>query len=103
MPQTKQQKQLSAEEREFRRKRAELEAYQDIRDDLMGAVRDSGMSFQDIHGRCGPCPGTLERWAKKETDKPQLGKLRATARIIGLDIGLVDRRNVIELTRESAA
>jgi hypothetical protein len=66
-----------------------LGAYEDLRDDLMSAVKNSGMSFEDIHGRCGPHPYTLENWAQKVTRRPTLGKMRATARIIGLDFALV--------------
>jgi hypothetical protein len=66
-----------------------LGAYEDLRDDLISAVRNSGMSFEDIHGRCGPHPHTLENWAQKVTRRPTLGKMRATARIIGLDFGLI--------------
>jgi chromosome segregation ATPase len=66
-----------------------LGAYEDLRDDLMSAIRNSGMSFEDIHGRCGPHPHTLENWAQKVTHKPTLAKMRAAARIIGLDFGLI--------------
>lgn len=68
-----------------------LEAYEDLRDDLMSAVKNSGMSFEDIHGRCGPHPHTLENWAQKKIRRPMLGKMRSVARIIGLDFGIVSR------------
>jgi hypothetical protein len=97
------EKRLTREEREFRKKRAELEQYQDLRDDVMSLVRNSDLTFEMIHARCGPHPGTLKKWDEKTTDKPQLGKLRSTLRIIGYDIGIIDRRNVVDLSRESAA
>jgi hypothetical protein len=73
--------------------RDRLEAYGDLRDDVMSLVKNSGMSFEEIHGRCGPHPLTLEKWARQETKFPQLGKMRSTLRIIGYDFGIVDKRN----------
>lgn len=63
-----------------------LEAYEDLRDDVMSLVKNSGMSFEDIHDHCGPCPATLENWAQKKVSRPQLGKIRATLTIIGYKI-----------------
>lgn len=77
------------ERREFKNGQALLEAYEDLRDDVMSAVKNSGLSFQDIHGRCGPHPSTLESWASKTVRQPRLGKLRSTLRILGLDFGIV--------------
>lgn len=90
-------KKLSREEQEFRKKRAELEAYQDLRDDVMSLVRNSDLTFEIIHSRCGPHPATLRKWDEKAVDKPQLGKLRSTLRILGYDIGIVERSNVVRL------
>lgn len=61
-----------------------LERYEFMRDDLMSLVKNSGMSFEDIHGRCGPHPSTLENWAQKKILRPQLGKMISVMRIIGL-------------------
>ena len=62
----------------------------------MSLVKNSGMSFEDIHGRCGPHPHTLENWAQKKVEAPRLGKLRATLRVIGYDFGIVPARNASE-------
>lgn len=67
----------------YERERNRLEAYEAVRDDIMSLVKNSGMSFADIHGRCGPHPATLEKWARKETIKPQMGKMIAVLRILG--------------------
>lgn len=87
---TKQQQALAKEKREFRQKQNELERYEDLRDDVMSAVKNSGVSFADIHGRCGPTPATLNNWAEKKVFQPRLGKIRATLRVIGKDIGIVE-------------
>ena len=73
------------EQTEFRKAQLQLEAYHDLRDDVMSLVKNSGLTFAEIHGRCGPHPATLEAWAQHVTDRPQLGKLRAVLRIIGYD------------------
>lgn len=85
------QAKMSAEKREFRRAQMELEKYQDLRDDVMSLVKNSQMSYEDIHARCGPCPATLENWAQKKVDQPRLGKLRATLLILGFDFGIIPK------------
>jgi hypothetical protein len=92
------QNRQAAERREFRQKQAELERYHDLRDEVVAVARDSGLSFAEIHGRCGPTPATLERWAAHEVDQPRLGKMRAVLRICGFDLGVVPRAgNVVKL------
>jgi hypothetical protein len=86
----KQKRQRTALEEQNRREMERLEFYEDIRDDVMSCVRNSGMTFEEIHGHCGPHPQTLENWAQQKTRKPQLGKLRSTLRIIGKDFAIVD-------------
>ena len=68
---------------EYKRERDRLELYEDMRDNLMSLVKNSGLSFVDIQDHCGPCPQTLEAWASGRVRKPQLGKMRATLHIIG--------------------
>jgi hypothetical protein len=99
----KTEKKLTAEEREFRKKRAELEAYQDLRDDVVSLIRNSNFTFEEIHARCGPHPHTLNNWLEKKVDKPQLGKMRSTLRIIGYDIGIVSTSNVVPLINKNNA
>ena len=102
MPAT--QRKLDKEQREFRAKRAELEAYQDLRDDVCSLVRNSDLTWEEIHARCGPHPSTLKNWDEKKTDKPQLGKMRSTLRIIGYDIGIIERPSaqIIQIKEEVA-
>jgi hypothetical protein len=92
---------LNREEIEFRKKRAELEAYQDLRDDVISLVRNSNFTFEEIHARCGPHPSTLLHWMEKTVDKPQLGKMRSTLRIIGYDIAIVERTSNVVPLRET--
>lgn len=68
-----------------------IENYEYLRDELMSAVKNSQMSFADIHGKCGPHPKTLERWSARETMYPQMRKMQATAWIIGLRAGWIAR------------
>lgn len=83
---------LSKEEREFKRKQAELEAYEDLRDDIITLVDRSGLTDEDINARCGPVPQTLNDWRNKRVRKPTLAKMQSVARILGKDIGLIDHR-----------
>lgn len=84
--QTPGMKKMSKEEAEFRRKQKELEDCRDLRDDVISAVKNSGLSYEVIHSRCGPTPGTLSNWAEKRVDSPRMGKMRAALRVIGMDI-----------------
>lgn len=91
---TKLQSKLTAEQRQHNKaveiERERLEAYGDLRDDTMSLVRNSTLTFEEIHGRMGPHPTTLAKWDEKVTKQPQLRKLQATLRIIGYDIGIVE-------------
>lgn len=101
---TDQAKKLDAETREFRKKRAELEAYQDLRFNVVSLLKNSDMSFEDIHAHCGPCPATLIRWFNPDIMvNPQFGKMRSALRIIGYDFGIVERpaAEVIPLERKA--
>lgn len=80
------------ERKMFREHQAVEERYEDLRDDVMSAIKNSGRSFQQIHGHFGPHPHTLENWAQKKISKPQLGKMQSALRAIGKDIGIIEHR-----------
>jgi hypothetical protein len=86
----------SAEERQHReavlREQARLESYEDLRDDVLSVVKNSGLSFEDIHGKCGPHPSTLENWAHDRVHQPRLSKMQSALRIVGFDIGVIPGR-----------
>lgn len=80
--------------------RQRLEAYEDLRDDVIALVKNSHLTFEEIHGKLGPHPTTLTKWLEKTTHKPQLGKIQATLRILGYDIGVLPtRRERLEITK----
>jgi hypothetical protein len=74
------------------RERARLESYEDLRDDVLSVVKNSGLSFEDIHGKCGPHPSTLNAWATNHVHQPRLSKMQSALRIVGYDIGIVEGR-----------
>ena len=80
------------EQREFEQRRALLESYEDLRDDVMSLVRNSYLSFEEIHNRCGPTPHTLQTWRDREVAQPRLCKLQSVLRILGYDLGVVGGR-----------
>lgn len=85
----------------YEAERDRLEAYEDLRDEVMSLVKNSQLSYEDIHGRCGPHPSTLAKWAEQQTKFPRLGKLQSTARICGYDIGVIEgRRGVSKVAAE---
>lgn len=76
----------------FRQKQAALEDYQDLRDDVISIVRNSKLTFEQIHERFGPTPATLQKWADKEVQRPQLAKMQTTLRACGRDLTIADGR-----------
>lgn len=93
--QTKQprKKSISKVTEEFRREQQKLEYYEDLRDDVMSVIRNSGLSYEDIHARFGPHPSTLKKWDEKEIHKPQVGKMQSALRACSAsDIGIIHHR-----------
>lgn len=86
---SKSERQRAAERREYKAAKAQLEFVEDLRDDVMSLVANSGLSFEAIEDRCGPCVRTLETWKRKEVRQPRLGTMRAVLRILGKDLGIV--------------
>lgn len=84
----------TAEEKQHRlaveRERARLESYEDLRDDVLSVIKNAGVSYEDIHGKCGPHPSTLHSWASNTVHQPRLNKMQAALRIVGYDIGIVE-------------
>jgi hypothetical protein len=84
----------TAEEKQHKlaveREKARLESYEDLRDDVLSVIKNSGLSFEDIHGRCGPHPSTLEHWATNRVHQPRLAKMQSALRIVGYDIGIIE-------------
>lgn len=74
------------------REQARLESYEDLRDDVLSVIKNAGVSFEDIHGKCGPHPHTLQSWAHGDVHQPRLGKMQSALRIVGYDIGIVEGR-----------
>lgn len=77
---------------EFLKKRDQLEFYGDLRDDVISLIKNSGLSFTEIHARCGPVPVTLSKWLDKEVKQPRLEKMQSVLRILGKDLGIIEGR-----------
>ena len=67
-----------------------LVSIEDIRDDTISYIKNSGFSYEEIHNRNGPTPLTLARWRDKEVLSPRMDKIRAALRAVGKDIGIID-------------
>jgi hypothetical protein len=73
----------------FLDQQARVEFYEDLRDDVLSLIKNSGLSDEEIHARCGPHPHTLASWRAGNVRRPQMGKMRSTLRILGHDFGIV--------------
>lgn len=87
---------LRKERIQFEIEQSKLEYCEDLRDDVMSLVKNSGMSYADIHAKCGPCPKTLSSWANKEVHTPKLSKIQSVLRILGYDLGIVNGRRGVK-------
>lgn len=58
-------------------KREPLTSLEDLRDDCIAVVINSGQSFKRVHERGGPTPQTTSKWLYRETQFPQLATVRA--------------------------
>lgn len=74
------------EKTEFRRKQEIAERYEYLRDELMSIIKNSGVSDEMIHARCGPTPQTLENWRQKKVGQPRAGKMNAAGRAVGVEL-----------------
>ena len=58
-------------------KRTPIAELEDLRDDCIGIVLDSNMTFKQVHEKGGPTPQTIGKWLYRETRFPQLATVRA--------------------------
>lgn len=58
-------------------KREPLTSLEDLRDDCVAVVMNSGQSFKRVHEKGGPTPQTISKWLYRETQFPQLATVRA--------------------------
>jgi hypothetical protein len=72
--------------------RARLESYEDLRDDVLSVLKNQHVSYEDVHGRCGPHPSTLNAWERGDIHQPQLRKMQSALRTVGYDIGIIEGR-----------
>lgn len=71
----------------FRREpRTDLE---DLRDDTIAVVLNSGKSFKKVEEDGGPTAGTLSKWLYKETLFPRLDTIRAALQACNYDFAVV--------------
>lgn len=64
---------------------------EDLRDDCVALFLDSGLTYQQIHERGGPTPGTISRWLYRETKFPRLDTIRSMVQACGAELAIVPR------------
>lgn len=67
-------------------KREPLTSLEDIRDDCVAVVINSGQSFKRVHENGGPTPQTTSKWLHRETMFPQLATVRAMLNACGHEL-----------------
>lgn len=72
-------------------KREPLTDLEDIRDDCVAVVINSGQSFKRVHENGGPTPQTISKWLHKETMFPQLATVRAMLNACGHEITIAPK------------
>lgn len=75
-------------------KREPLTSLEDLRDDCIAVVINSGMSFKRVHEKGGPTPQTTSRWLYRETQFPQLATVRAMLKACDHEITIAPKNSV---------
>ena len=69
-----------------REPRVDLE---DLRDDTIAVVLNSGLSFRQVQEAGGPTSQTLSKWLYKETKFPRLDTVRSILQVCGHELRVV--------------
>ena len=72
-------------------KREPLTSLEDLRDDCVAVVLNSGNSFKRVHEKGGPTPQTISKWLYKETMFPQLATVRAILNACGHELTIAPK------------
>lgn len=72
--------------RKTQTKREPLTSLEDLRDDCIAVVINSGQSFKRVHEQGGPTPQTTSKWLYRQTQFPQLATVRAMLNACGHEI-----------------
>lgn len=64
---------------------------EDLRDDSIAVMINSGQSLKRVHERGGPTPQTISKWLYRETRFPQLATVRALLNACDHDLTVVSR------------
>jgi hypothetical protein len=67
-------------------KRQPLVPLEDLRDDCIAVMINSGLSPKQVRERGGPTPATTSKWLYRETVFPQLATIRAMLNACGHDL-----------------
>jgi hypothetical protein len=78
-----------ARKKEEKTERKPLVDLEDIRDDSIAVMINSGQTLKRVHERGGPTPGTISKWLYRETRFPQLATVRALLNACDHDLAVV--------------
>ena len=67
-------------------------ATESLRDDVISVIRNSPLTFEDIHARCGPHPTTLIKWLERTTKRPHVSTMVAALQACGHQLKIVRAR-----------
>lgn len=75
-------------------KREPIAELEDIRDDCIAVVLNSGLTFKQVRERGGPTPQTTGKWLYRETKFPQFATIRAILNACDFDITIAPKGEV---------
>lgn len=64
---------------------------EDLRDDSIAVMINSGQTLKRVHERGGPTPQTISKWLYRETRFPQLATVRALLNACDHDLTVVSK------------
>lgn len=72
---------------------------EDLRDDSIAVMLNSGQTLKRVHERGGPTPQTISKWLYRETRFPQLATVRALLNACDHDLVVMSKNGQGEIRR----
>jgi hypothetical protein len=83
--------QIRKDERDFVQLKLVEQKTEDLRDDVVSIIKNSKLTFREIHARCGPCPSTLDKWFEKKVKNPRLATIVGALEACGRSLKITQR------------
>lgn len=64
----------------------------EMRDQVIGVLHSSKLSWERVEAEGGPVASTLKSWSEGRTRRPRVDTMRSALRVVGYDLAIVQFR-----------